>query len=39
VNSKGCFSDYLNNLKILKILALVIYKDLKNFEIEKDVFC
>jgi hypothetical protein len=27
VNSKGCVSNYLNNLKILKILALIIYKD------------
>jgi hypothetical protein len=35
MKSKGCVSNCLNNLKILKNLALIIYKD---FEIEKDVF-
>jgi len=38
VNSKGCVSNCLNNLKILKIIVLIIYKDLKILKLKKDVF-
>jgi hypothetical protein len=38
VNFKGCASNCLNNLKILKKSSIDHLQRLKDFEIEKDVF-